>query len=445
MAWLILLNLLIICGGEVNAQIISTIAGGGSGGDGIPATASSIHCPQQMTIDVFGNIYFTQTLTHKVRKIDTFGIISTIAGTGTFGFSGDGGPASLAVIRNPSGITTDTIGNIYFCDQSNHRIRKIDAVTGIITTVAGTGIGGYNGDGIPATSAHLQHPWGVSFDKSGNLYISDPVNFRIRKVDVFGKITTVAGIGLMGSDGDGGPATAAKLEPVNIDFDKNGNMYIHDGACYCVRKVTPAGIISTIAGNAASYIYNGDEIPATAANLSPKYIAIGKDNLLYIPDAINNRVRVIDASGFIHTVAGNGTAGFAGDGGLATNAQVRRPNTIAFDKCGNLYIAQMDDPRIRKVTFNPPPCTYLSVDEQSVKKEVTIYPNPANDELHINTSPGLSNGEVMLCNMLGQVVLTEQLNSNHSTITIKHLPPGLYMLALTDEEGKRTVHKIVKE
>ncbi len=337
----------------LNAQIISTIAGGGVGGDGSPATSASIFCPEQLTIDVYGNIYFTQALSHKIRKVNVLGIITTIAGTGIAGFSGDGAAATSAELFQPSGITTDTVGNIYFCDQGNSRIRKVDVSTGIITTIAGVASSGYNGDHIPATTAMLNNPYGVFFKEPGELYVSDNANHRVRKIDVYGNITTIAGNGMVGGGGVGGPATAAQCSPTNVCFDSSGNIFISDEATYRVRKINTLGVITTVAGDSMSYIYTGDGVPATNAPIAPVYIAVDKYGVLYIPDSYNDRVRMVDTFGIIHTIAGNGSPGYAGDGGPATAAQVENPSSIAFDICGNMYITQIDNPRIRKVTFAP--------------------------------------------------------------------------------------------
>ena len=338
----------------VNAQIITTIAGNGSGGDGTLAITASINDPVGMVFDHSGNMYFTEVLGYKVRKINTLGIITTIAGTGSAGYSGDSGLATLAELNEPTGITIDTSGNLYIADVANHAVRKIDVSTGIITTICGNGTAGFSGDGGPASSAVLNAPGDVQFDLNGNLYIS--CLGSIRKINTSGIISTVAGTGFTyGDSGDGGLATNAEIEPCNILIDKFGNIYMTDDQHDVIREVNiSSGIISRIAGDSSLYIYNGDGIPAINAYIDPEWsaMALGNNQLLYFGDRVNNRVRMIDSSGIIHTVAGNGVPGSIGDGNLADSAEVDWPAGVAFDQCGNLYIAQIDEPRIRKVLFD---------------------------------------------------------------------------------------------
>ena len=350
---IILIAALLICfSAKLCGQTISTIAGGGTGGDGIPATSSSICDPNGLVFDADGNLYFTENLCHKIRKINTSGIISTIAGTGIPGFSGDSWMATLAQINQPCGIAIDSLGNIFFADAQNSRIRKINATTGIIQTVVGNGIAGFSGDSGMATSCSLNFPGCVCFDKFGNLYVGDYGNKRIRKVNTVGIINTIAGNGMIGWSGDGGPATNAKCNPYNsMCTDNNGNLFIAEWSNYVVRKIDSFGIISTVAGDTSSYVYNGDDQIATHANMGPDYIAIGQSGNLYISDYNNNRVRWIDDSGIIHTVAGNGGMGLSGDGGLSDSAEIYGPSGITFGRCMDLYIGQVNFPRIRKVTF----------------------------------------------------------------------------------------------
>ena len=335
------------------AQTISTFAGGGSGGDGTPAVTASLHAPQQMAFDPFGNLYFTEFLNHRVRKVTTSGVMTTVAGIlSSPGFTGDGFASVAAKVRNPSGIATDSAGNVYFSDNGNCRVRKIDAITGVISTIAGTGICGFSPDGFPATVTDLNYPFGVYYSKlSRELYIADNANYRLRKITAGGNIITVTGNGGTGSTGDGGLATAAECGPWNVWEDHIGNLYISDGSSYTIRKIDVSSTINTVAGVSGSYIYNGDGIPATTAKLAPTYIALDPSGQLYIPDSYNDRVRTVDGAGIIQTAAGNGSPGFAGDGGPATTAQVENPSSVVFDNCGNMYIAQVDHPRIRKVTF----------------------------------------------------------------------------------------------
>ena len=275
----------------------------------------------------------------------TFGqtyTVTTIAGDGTSGFGADG-PA-LAAPLNPAGIAVDAAGNVYIADDN--LVRKISG--GVITTVAGNGSYGFSGDGGPATSAQLLNPHGLAVDSAGNLYIADTLNLRIRKVSN-GVITTIAGNGTYGSDGDGGPATSAQLNmPYGIAVDTAGNIYIADESNNRIRKVSK-GVITTVAGNGA-FGYSGDGGPATAAQLNwPRGVAVDAAGNLYIADTESNRIRKV-SNGVITTVAGNGTRDFDKDKVPATTAPLNWPQSVTVDKAGNVYIADSFNNRVRKVS-----------------------------------------------------------------------------------------------
>jgi sugar lactone lactonase YvrE len=330
---------------------LTKVAGtGGTGfsGDGGPAISARLNQPHGIALDGAGNLYIADTDNERVRKIDSSGIITTVAGTGQAAFSGDGGPAVNAQMYSPVGVAVDAAGNLYIADSNNQRIRKVDP-SGIITTVAGNGTQGFSGDGGPATSARLDDPAGIAMDGAGNLYIADSLNFRVRKVNTAGIINTVAGNGTMTSSGDGGPATSAGFGsgPWGIAFDGAGNFYISEG--FRVRKVTPAGIISTVAGNGKEG-FSGDGGPATGAQLDAlDGIAVDGAGNLYIADTLNQRLRKVNSAGIISTFAGNGYVYFSGDGGPATSASLDGPTAVALDSNGNLYIADYSNRRIRKV------------------------------------------------------------------------------------------------
>lgn len=434
-------------------QIITTIAGGGSGmGEGVQATATALVCPEDMQFDKFGNLYFTEALSHRVRKIDTAGVIKTVAGTGVGGFSGDGGSATAAKVKQPSGITVDTFGNVFFCDQVNNRIRKIDVVTSLISTVAGNGTAVFGGDGIQATATSLYSPYGVYYDKtSGGLYIADIGNHKVRFVNASGIITTVAGNGLMSSLGDGGPATSASCCPISMCKDLLGNIYISDGCNRTVRKINLAGIISTVAGVDSCYTYNGDGT-ATSACMDPIYIKANASGILYIPDAYNNRLRKVDLTGQIRTVAGTGVAGVTGDGGLATLAQMHGPSSVAFDKCGNVYVAHVSGPaRIRKITIDST-CSKGTTDTTNhhvgiatVSKGLGIgfYPNPVYSTLHIDAAT--AGVQYIILSVAGAVAQSGGLHQGGNDIPVGSLPGGIYVLQLVGADGSREMYRVVKE
>jgi RHS repeat-associated protein len=329
-----------------NILIIKTLAGNGYdgfSGDGGPAVNASLNKPFGVAVDSAGNIFIVDTSNRRIRKVDTSGIITTVAGNGTWDYSGDGGPATDAGF-DPRGVAVDSAGNIFIACWFNKRIRKVDT-NGIITTVAGNGNRDFSGDGGPATDAGLD-PGGVAVDSAGNIFILDYYNRRIRKVDTSGIITTVAGNGYDGFSGDGGPATDAGFNPRGLAMDSAGNIFIADWFNHRVRKVNTSGIITTVAGNGYDG-FSGDGGPATNASLSMPYgVAVDNAGNIFIADQSNYRIRRVDTSGIITTVAGNGYGGFSGDGGPATDAGFD-PRGLATDSAGNIFI--VDSSRIRKV------------------------------------------------------------------------------------------------
>ena len=313
------------------AQNISTVAGNGSrdfSGDGGAATSASIDIAYGVALDAADNRYIADTYNFRIRKVTPAGVISTVAGNGTAGFSGDGGPATSARIDQVFRIAVDAAGNLLLADFGNNRIRKV-APDGTISTIAGNGSGVHSGDGGPATSAGMG-PVSVSAGSAGTIFFADYRNNRVRQISAGGVVSTVAGSGVAGFSGDGGPATAASLrEPFDAIVDGAGNLYVSDRANARIRKVT-GGTISTVAGN-GSTAFSGDGGPATAAGFSnPIDIELDAAGNLYITDGVNNRIRRVTPAGIIGTFAGNGTAGFSGDGGPATSAQLSFPGGLAI-------------------------------------------------------------------------------------------------------------------
>jgi sugar lactone lactonase YvrE len=284
-------------------------------------------------------------------------MISTVAGMGMMMYGGDGGPATAAMLSGPTGNAMDGMGNLYIVDNQNNLIRMVNTA-GIINTVVGTvfsgaGVAGYSGDGGQATAAELNGPVGMAFDASRNMYIADYANNVVRKVTTAGIITTVAGMGGMmaGYAGDGGQATMAMLSgPTGVAIDAMGNLYIADSGNRRIRKVNASGIITTVVGNGTQG-YSGDGGQATAAELNFSYaIAIDTHNNLYIADAGINVIRMVNTMGVISTIAGNGNGGYSGDGGAATSAEINNPSGITVDAMGNVYIGDAGNNVIRKVT-----------------------------------------------------------------------------------------------
>ncbi len=333
--------------------IINTIAGDsypGFFGDTGVATSAEFDHPSDVAVDSSGNVYVADTANARIRKIGTDGNIATFAGSGTIGFKGDGDAAAKAALLAPSGVAVDSSGNLFIVQSGDSRVRKVDT-KGNISTIAGAGTAGFSGDGSSAVKAELNSPTGIAVDSSGNLYVADFLNLRIRKIDSSGNIASVAGNGLIGFSGDGGQALRAQMNsPEGVAVDAAGNLYVADTGNNVVRRVSPAGVITTVAGSGTAG-GNGDGSAAAGAQLNaPQGLAVDAAGNLYIADTLNARVRRVSTSGAISTVAGNGTPGFGGDGGAATSAQLHTPASVAVDAAGNLFIADFNNNRIRRVS-----------------------------------------------------------------------------------------------
>ena len=341
----------------VAGYTITTIAGipgfgSGYAGDGAAANTAQFDGLFSLTVDGSGNVYLTDQFNNRIRKISG-GNINTFAGDGVGGYYGDAAAATSAEVNWPTGLALDSSGNLYIADRNNNVVRKV-ATSGTITTVAGdNGSGaGYSGDNAAATSAQLNLPTSVAVDSAGNLYIADTVNNRIRKVTAStGFITTLAGSDLKGYQGDNGAATSSLLNtPVGIAVDAAGNVYFSDSENHAIRKITPANVITTIAGNGNGG-FSGDGGPATQAELFyPKGIAMDAAGNLYIADYSNQRIRKVSANGIIETIAGQGRAGLYGDGGPGTQALLNFPTGVAVDSAGNVYVADNQNYLVRKLT-----------------------------------------------------------------------------------------------
>jgi sugar lactone lactonase YvrE len=337
--------------------LITTIAGDGTSGysgDGKLATTAQLNKPWGLALDSNNNLYVADSQNHRIRKIDTHGIITTIAGNGNAGYSGDGGPATAAKLNQPAGVALDHLGNLYIADTHNQVLRKV-TLKGVITTIAGNNTPGYRGDGGPAKVAQFHQPTQLTIDEADNLYIADTNNHVIRKLDSHGIITTVAGNNTPGYSGDHGPAIAAQLQyPQDVSLDLQSNLYIADSNNHLVRKIDQSGNITTVAGNNTQG-YSGDGKIATAAQLDwPTSVAITRSgNLLYLSDSHNYRIRQVNTTGQITTVAGNGTIGYSGNKGVATVAQLSQVFKVMVDNTGNLYISDTNNHRLRKLASSP--------------------------------------------------------------------------------------------
>ena len=346
------------CGGTsvVSYGTISTLAGTGKqgySGDGGAATAALLGTPSCVVVDAAGNVFAADSANHVVRKVSAAGTISTVAGTGAAGYAGDNGLATAAQLNSPNGCALDGAGNLYIADTGNNVVRKVANATGLITTVAGTGSAGFSGEGAPPILAELNQPYGVALDSVGNLYISDTKNQRVRKVSFTANtIVTLAGNGTFGYSGDGGSATAGQLyNPEGLLVTSAGDIIVAEEANSVVRKISVAtGKLSTLAGS-SKYGFAGNGNAAAEALLQgPTSVAMDTAGNLYISDAGNNEIRRVDTKNTIVAVVGDGSSGYVGDGKAASAASMTRPRGVAVSAAGIMYIADTGNFVVRKVT-----------------------------------------------------------------------------------------------
>ncbi len=344
---------------------LNTIVGNGSIYDGGPATQASLHFPRAPKLDSNGNLYITDTQNNLIREVNSSGDINIVAGgilPCAHGVDpcGDGGEATAASLQTPRGIAFDNSGDLVILDTYDSRVRIV--TNGIINTIAGNGTYGFSGDGGPALSAELSYPWAAGYDAKGNLYILDAFNNRVRMVDTNGNISTVVGSGATGCgaggfSGDGGPATSATLNcPLGLDVDAAGDLFISDYYNFVIRKVDgTTHIITTIAGTPGTPGYSGDGGPATVATIAyADRVSVNAAGNLFISDSGNNVIRRVDAAtGIIETFAGNGKFAFAGDGGAALSASFASPTGVVVTNAGDLYVGDLFNNRVRKVTLTP--------------------------------------------------------------------------------------------
>ncbi len=421
-----------------SAQIIFTIAGNGTPGytgDAGPAGNSQLYSPWSSVCDKYGNLYIADQGNSVIREIfSSNDTINTVVGTGSPNFGGDGGPALSASFKWPTSVAFDTSGNLYFTDTYSNRIRKVDAITTIVSEVGGNGSAGWSGDSGLATQAMLSSPNAIAISRSGDVFIADQNNHRIRKIThSTGIITTVAGNGNAGFSGDNGLAINAELNyPAGIAVDTSNNLYIADQINNRIRKVTAStGIISTVAGS-SNVGYAGDSMPATSAGLHwPVAVCLNSKGDIFIADYSNNLVEKVDIStGIIMKVAGNNISGYSGDGGLATLAELS-PTGVTLDPLGNLYITDFNHSCVRKISW------LTGINENKFGSSITLYPVPCEGAFTVV----LDNEKyetLDVIDMLGKTVfslnLKDQYPDKHIPISID-APNGIYLLQLTGVKG----------
>lgn len=429
------------------AQTIHRFAGTGTigfSGDLGSATAAQFHSPAGMCRDAIGNIYIADYDNGYIRKVDTAGIITTLADSST----NTGGPATAAYFSQPHDVKFDGHGNMYVGGWGH--IYKVDTHN-IITTIAGTTTGLssaiYSGDGGPATAALISNVWALAFDRTGNLYFADSYNDRVRRVDTAGIITTVAGGG--SSLGDGGPATAANLKwPAGVDVDTAGNLYISDYHNNRIRKVDAAGIITTVVGNGTvtGYTDIGDGGPATDARVCmPGAIKVLPSGTIFFADQGYYKVRRVDPSGIITTIAGSCIiCGSSGDGGLATAAALA-PTGLVIDTAGYIYVSDFPNNNVRKIIMGGPITALSTPAVQSDNYNLLAWPQPSDGNLSLLvSSPVASKMDIVITDLAGRVVNHSSGETNKKITIQLHQPAGMYTVTASTASGTRTTTLLIK-
>jgi sugar lactone lactonase YvrE len=408
-----------------SSQNIFNVAGTGVPGytgDGGSALSANVY-PEAIAIDGVGNLYIAERMNCTVRKIDTTGIIKTIAGTGSPGYSGDGGAAISAKLNEPMGVAVDNLGNIYISDSGNDRIRKVDT-NGIISTIAGPGSWGNLGDNGSAISANLDEPRGITIDQSGNIYFTDMLHYRVRKIDASGIITTVAGNGNDLHSGDGGPATAATMSyPLYLYLDASSNLFVST-ADWRIRKIS-AGVITTVGGDGTS-LNSIDGSIATAASIHAAGLTKDKFGNIVFAD-YGCLVRKINAVGLLVTAVGvYDSCTYYGTGVPSNTALTNRPIGIVTDPFGNIYFTE--NFRVRVICDNNCP-SYVGINEKNVSEYLRVFPNPVYETLSIRGS-FLKNDEFELSDSVGKNILKRNLLGEDTKIDLRECPAGMYYYSI---------------
>ncbi len=420
-----ILFLLAFCTYFVQSQTITTIAGTGSSGfsgDGGLATTAQLNLPFNLTFDKYDNMFIADTYNNSIRKIDSkSGIISTVVGTAD--------KKQISELKTPTSLTFDNYNNLFIADLANLRIRKVNLETGSSITL----VGEKSETEFPNINASLGGPFSVVFDKAGNLYISNNGDSKVSKVEFStGEITTIAGTQETGYSGDGNAAKIAQLSsPTGLALDSKGNLFIADSGNERIRMVNlSTGIITTVAGTGERGFTKDGGLAIYAQLANPIGLAVDSQDNLFFVDRGNNKVRKIDMStGTINTVAGTGEAGFSGDGELAKDAKLANPTGLAFNKEGDLFIVDRGNNRIRKIS-GLSDAKYIR--EYSLEESLSIYPNPSTDKINIELKYNVELKKALLFDITGKQV---KVIMNDNTMNVSRLPRGIYVLKLNTSKG----------
>ncbi len=407
-----------------NAQTVSTLAGSGTNGfaNGTGTTAQFSY-PYGVALDAAGNIYVADRSNNRIRKITTNGVVTTLAGSGIAGFAN--GTGTAAQFNLPIGVATDALGNVYVTDMANNRIRKITA-TGVVTTLAGSSIAG-SADGTGA-SAQFANPGGIAVDVAGTVYVADSSTNRIRKITAAGVVSTLAGSTPGYADGTG--TSAQFLYPCGVALDAVGNIFIEDSGNNRIRKITAAGVVSTLAGSTSGY---SDGTGTAAQFYVPCGVAADAAGNVYVAENGNNRVRKITAAGVVTTLAGSGAQGFTD--GEGTAAQFYWPYGVTIDAVGNIFIGDSGNHRIRKISGVLGTASYSH-------NQISVYPIPTTSIINIDLED-ITVTKTIIFDLNGRVVQSENIVDNRSNLNINHLANGIYLMQIITDKGMIT-KKIVK-
>ncbi|MBX2905193.1 MAG: T9SS type A sorting domain-containing protein [Taibaiella sp.] len=427
MKYITLLFASIFCLTTAHCQVIVTVAGrnppdGGFSGDGGPATLAKLAGPRSIAFDTSGNLFICDAVNARIRKVNTSGIISTIAGSGFSGYWGDGGPATAAGIQGNSAICTDYWGNVYIAESGNFRVRKISP-DGIIRTIAGTGVYGYNGDGIPATDAQLMWPTDVKVDDTGNVYIVDAKSYRIRKINTLGTISTIVGTGISGYSLDGSMADTSSIGAgFSICLNNFGEILFVDSTR--LRMINSAGILETVAGNGVIG-FSGDGGPATNAAIGVSFLTVDTSDNIVFTDGGTHRIRKISSTGIISTIAGTGGSGYSPDGTTAVTAELTTLSGVAVGANGKIYFGETGANAIREITDS------VTVSISNLSSEhfsFDIKPNPATGRFAVFVDAKVIGEAVFqICDLAGRIVSEQKILTNKNNEVSINIPTGTYI------------------